>query len=89
MSAAAEEISEGTERVTVSLPRHVARALRIAAEEDHTSVSGWVAESIHDRLLVLGMKAYITDYEKEFGEITDEEIAAAERRMDERSAPWR
>jgi hypothetical protein len=89
MSAAADEIPGGTERLTVSLPSHVARALRVAAEEEHTSVSGWVAESIRDRLLVLGMKAYIADYEREFGEITDEEIAAVRREVEERSAPWR
>lgn len=88
MSAAADEPS-GTERVTVSLPRQLARELRIAAEDEHTSVSGWVAESVQNRLLVRRMRAYIEEYEREFGEITDEEIAEVRRRVDERSAPWR
>lgn len=70
------------------MPRQVARALRVAAKEDQTSVSGWVADSLQDRLLVRGMREYLDEYQAEFGKITDEDIDAAERRMAERSAPW-
>ena len=91
MSAAPveDEGSEGTERVTVSLPRQVARALRVAAKEDRTSVSGLVASSLRDRLRVRGMRKYLDEYQAEFGKITDEEIAAVRREAEERSAPWR
>ena len=84
-----DEGSEGTERVTVSLPRQVARALRVAAKEDRTSVSGLVASSLRDRLRVRGMRKYLDEYQAEFGKITDEEIAAVRREAEERSAPWR
>lgn len=91
MSAQAVEDDgpEGTERLTVSLPRRVARALRAAAKEDQTSVSGWVTSSLQDRLLVRGMREYLDEYQAEFGVITDEEIQTVRRELDERSASWR
>ena len=74
--------------MTVSLPTQLARALRAAAEEEHVSVSGWIADSVQDRLLVRRMRTYLADYEAEHGEITDEEIAEVRRQASERSAQW-
>jgi hypothetical protein len=88
MTAAPSESAGGTERVTVSLPTQLARALRAAAEDENVSISGLVATSIHEQLLVRRMRAFLDDYEAEHGEITDEEIAEVRRRVAERSAPW-
>ncbi len=79
----------GTERLTVSLPAQLSRALRAAAEEEQVSVSRWVADSVRDRLLLRRMKAYIADYEAEFGEISDEEMAQARTEAAGRSRQWR
>ena len=51
-------------------------------------MSGWVADSVQDRLLVRRMRAYLADYEAEHGKITDEEIAGVRRQAAERSAQW-
>lgn len=48
-----------------------------------------VAESVNDRLLLKRMKEYVAAYESEFGEITDDDIAAARAAAAERSQPWR
>lgn len=52
-------------------------------------MSGWVASSLQDRLLVRGMREYLDEYQAEFGVIIDEEIETVRRELDERSAPWR
>lgn len=89
MSPATDESPDGSERVTISLPRAVAREVRAAADDEHATISGWVAQSIQDRLLVRRMRTFLDEYQAEFGEITDEEIAAVRQEAEERSAPWR
>ena len=89
MSAAAEQPDPRAERLTISLPPSLAGALRAAAEEEHSSVSRWVADSIHDRLLLRQMTQYVSEYEAEHGEITDDEIARTRAEVEQRSRPWR
>jgi hypothetical protein len=89
MTEATSEVPDGTERVTISLPRTVAREVRAAAEDEHVTISGWVGQSIQDRLLVRRMRTVLDEYQAEHGEITEEEIAAVRREGDERSARWR
>lgn len=53
------------------------------------SVSAWVNDALrrqvdHDRRLA-AMDVFLTEYEAEYGEITDAEMAAAERRVRERA----
>ncbi|MGH8909514.1 MAG: hypothetical protein ACRD0K_24200 [Egibacteraceae bacterium] len=79
----------GVERLTVSLPAQLSRALRAAAEEERASVSRWVADAVQDRLLLRRMRAYIADYEAEFGEISDQEMAQARAEATARSQQWR
>lgn len=83
------DLPRGSERLTVSLPIQLTRDLRAAAEEDRVSLSRWVAESVGDRLLLKRMKQYVTDYESEFGEITDAEMAQVRTDAAERSQEWR
>lgn len=85
MSADGGSETRGTERVTISLPTQLSRDLRVAAEKERVSVSRWVADSVHDRLLIRRMRDYLDDYEAEFGEISDGEIATARAESTERS----
>jgi hypothetical protein len=89
MSAALEQPDPRAERVTISLPAPLGRALRAAADQEHVSVSRWVADSIQDRLLLMQMADYIREYEAEYGEISDEDIARARAELAERGRPWR
>ena len=89
VSDAAEQSDPRTERLTISLPAQLSRALRAAADEEHVSISRWVADSVQDRLLLRQMAEYIREYEAEYGEISDEEIARTRAEVEERSRPWR
>jgi hypothetical protein len=89
MSAAAEQPDPRVERVTISLPASIGRALRAAADAEHVSVSRWVADSIQDRLLLVQMADYVREYEAEYGEISDEDIARTRAELSERSRSWR
>jgi hypothetical protein len=89
MSSAAERPDPRVERVTISLPTPIGRALRAAADAEHVSVSRWVADSIQDRLLLMQMADYIREYEAEYGEISDEDMARTRAELAQRSRPWR
>ncbi len=77
-------------RLTVTVDPELIEAGQKAVESGQAdSVSGWVSAALdekirRDRKLTL-LAAAVADYEKEFGDITDEEIAA-QRRTDRESA---
>jgi hypothetical protein len=78
------------QRLTVTVdPELVEAASRAVAEGDADSLSGWVNTALAEKLRrdkQLGhLRAAIADYEKEFGEITAQEIAA-QRRADRADA---
>jgi glycerol dehydrogenase-like iron-containing ADH family enzyme len=72
------------QRLTVTVdPEFVAAAHRAVAAGDADSVSGWVSAALaekarRDRKLAL-LAVAISDYEREFGKITAEEIASQQR----------
>jgi hypothetical protein len=72
------------QRLTVTVDPELVEAGHRAVESGQAeSVSGWVSAALEekvrrDRKLAL-LAAAVADYEKEFGEITTEEIAAQQR----------
>ncbi len=78
------------QRLTVTVDPELVEAGHRAVESGQAeSVSGWVSAALEDKIrrdrkLAL-LAAAVADYEKEFGEITTEEIVA-QQRADRRSA---
>jgi ribulose-5-phosphate 4-epimerase/fuculose-1-phosphate aldolase len=62
-------------KLAISLNPELAAQLKLDACAKGESVSGWIAEAITARLRHEGMAQWIKDYEAEFGEITEEEMA--------------
>jgi glycerol dehydrogenase-like iron-containing ADH family enzyme len=83
-------MSDRKQRLTVTVdPELVAAGQRAVASGYADSVSGWVSTALedkvrHDHKLSL-LAAAIADFEREFGEITAEEMAT-QRRADRASA---
>jgi hypothetical protein len=72
------------QRLTVTVdPELVEAGNRAVGEGRAQSLSGWVstalAEKMHRDQQLAHLRAAIADYEKEFGEITPEEITARQR----------
>ncbi len=72
------------QRLTVTVdPDLIEAGNRAVAEGEADSLSGWVSSAIsekvrRDRQLAM-LRAAVTDYEAEFGEITADEIGAQQR----------
>ncbi len=69
------------ERITISIDGQLAEALRDAAADDDMNVSAWASEAIEQKLNQRGLRAVIADWEAEHGAFTDEELAAARKRL--------
>ena len=72
------------QRLTVTVDPELAEAgSRAVAEGQADSVSGWVSAALSEKIgrdrKLAQLRAAITDYEAEFGEITAEEMAAQGR----------
>lgn len=72
-------------RVTISVdPALVEAGSRAVARGDADSLSAWVSAALSEKVLHdqrrAALRAAIADYEAEFGEITEEEMAAQQRR---------
>lgn len=71
-------------RLTVTVdPELVAAGQRAVASGEAESVSGWVSEALEDKVRrdrkLSFLAAAVEDFEREFGEITTEEIVAQQR----------
>ena len=78
------------QRLTVTVDPELIQAGQRAVESGQAdSVSGWVSAAIEEKIRRDGklelLAAAVADYEREFGEITAEEIVA-QRRADRREA---
>jgi hypothetical protein len=69
------------ERITISLDKELAEALRQAAAADNVNVSAWVAMSLQHSLRTRGLAAVIADWEAEHGAFTEAELKQARRRL--------
>ena len=69
------------ERITISLDKELAGALRQAAATDGTNVSSWTSEAIRRSLNQRGLRAVIADWEAEHGAFTPEELDQARQEL--------
>lgn len=63
-----------TTRVTITLPTEQVEALKRMTD----NVSGWVAEATARQLRAQLLAVEMEQYQEEYGEFTEEELAAAE-----------
>lgn len=66
-------------KLAISLSPDLARAVKAAAEQEHTSVSGWLAEAAARRLRRRAALIALKNFEKEYGEIGEKELEAVDR----------
>jgi hypothetical protein len=60
-------------KLAISMDPELARVARDQAEAEGTTVSGWISEAVRQRVQNVYARLALEDYEREFGEITDEE----------------
>ena len=77
----------GVEKMSVSFDLGLGEAIRTSAAGRGQSVSAWLAEAARDRLRLEALGAAVSAWEKEFGALTDEEVASAEELLSERDEP--
>jgi len=66
-------------RLTVSIDRQLARAVRRAAGDEPTSA--WLADAARRKLRAEGLLRVLGEWEAEQGALTDRELALAARRQ--------
>ena len=75
----------GVEKMSVSFDLELGEAIRASATGSHQSVSSWLADAARDRLRLEALGQAVTSWEKEFGPLTDAEIAQADRVLQQQS----
>lgn len=63
-------------KIAISLDEELLAAIRAAAAENETSVSGWLADAAASMLRRRAGLDLLAEYESEYGEITDAEVDA-------------
>jgi hypothetical protein len=71
------------DRLSVTVDPRIAREVREAATHLGVSVSSWVAEAIEARLRSHRLREALDAWEAEDGPLRDEELAEADRILDE------
>ncbi|MGI9017067.1 MAG: hypothetical protein ACR2HR_08190 [Euzebya sp.] len=69
------------ERVTVSLERELAKAVRDAADADAQNMSAWLADAARRHLASRGLRDVIAEWESANGPFSEDELAAARQRL--------
>lgn len=67
------------ERLTVSIERELAVAVREAAGADEQNVSAWLAAAARRQLASRGLSDVVAEWEAAHGAFSDDELAAARR----------
>jgi len=67
------------DRITVSVPPEVGRAVREAARREHLSVSSYVTSVLEEKLRNVLLGSALDQWEAEHGAFTEEELAEARR----------
>lgn len=75
----------GVEKMSVSFDLELGEAIRTSANDTHVSVSAWLAEAARDRLRLEALGQAVESWEREFGPLTDVEVAEADRILQGRS----
>jgi hypothetical protein len=61
-------------KFAISFVEDLESDVREAAREDGLSISAWLAEAARERIRQKHMDAFISAYEREHGEITEDEM---------------
>lgn len=69
------------EKLSVSFPEDLAGAVRQGAREAGQGVSTWLAQAASARLRADALQAFVTEYEREHGAFTAEELEQASREL--------
>lgn len=70
-------------KIAITVDPEVHSRLLAAADEEGVSVSAWMTEAARHRLLIRDGLVAVGEWEAEQGALTDEEMAAADRRIDD------
>jgi Arc/MetJ-type ribon-helix-helix transcriptional regulator len=89
-----DQCMKAKERLSASVDRELLAAAEEAVKSGRAeSVSGWVNEALHRQLdhdrRMSALGEFIAAHEAQFGEITEEEMHQARRRMRSRAIPVR
>ena len=68
-------------KLAISIEPGVAHQVETAAAEDGVSVSAWMTDAARRALRIRDGLAAVAEWEREHGELTDEEMAAARARI--------
>jgi hypothetical protein len=69
----------GVEKMSVSFDLELGEAIRGSAQEANMSVSAWLAEAARDRLRLEALGQAVASWEREFGLLTEADVARADR----------
>jgi hypothetical protein len=69
----------GVEKMSVSFDLELGEAIRTSATGGNQSVSAWLAEAARDRLRLEALGEAIAAWEEQFGALSDDEVAEADR----------
>ncbi len=76
-------------RLAITLDEDLAARVRADADQvTHGNVSAWIAEAIQERLRLRAMDEAVAAFEAEHGQITEDELVQAERRLVEAERGW-
>ena len=70
------------DRITVTMDAELGAAVRAAAEAEMSSVSGWVAAAVADKLRNRQLMKALDQWQAEDGEFSESEYAAARALLD-------
>jgi hypothetical protein len=73
----------GVEKMSVSFDLELGEAIRSSAAGEGRSVSAWLAEAARDRLRLEALGDALAAWEEQFGLLTEDEVAGADRLLDQ------
>lgn len=68
--------------MSVSFDLELGDAIKASARRRSQSVSAWIADAVRDRLRNEALADAVSAWEAQFGELTESELAEAERILD-------
>lgn len=74
-------------RFSISFEEELADAVCTSAENANQALSSWLAEAARRRVKQEALMHAVEDYEREFGIISKEDVAAAMKQLDAKAAP--
>lgn len=75
----------GVEKMSVSFDLALGHAIRESASAEHQSVSAWLTDAARARLRLGAVADAVSAWEAEFGTLTDDEVARADRLLEDAS----